>query len=239
MSTRTGPQRPVRATWNAAFIVSGCRDIRDEPGVLHDRHRDPGDVALLEGVASRSGVATWPVMQTSGVESDQASAIGVTRFVAPGPRSRTRRRPGPSPCVALRHVAGALLVAGEHVPDARASGHGVVGGHDRPAGNAEHDVDALGLQRPEDRVGSVHSHSWCPSVSRCLVPSPVASTVTGVSVDLPDCGRCASDGPSLAGENVDELDAYAARSRPAGPWHGVNRCRARVWAGRASASKHA
>ena len=28
---------------------------------------------------------TWPVMQTSGVESIQASAIGVTRLVAPGP----------------------------------------------------------------------------------------------------------------------------------------------------------
>ena len=28
---------------------------------------------------------TWPVMQTSGVESIQASAIAVTRFVAPGP----------------------------------------------------------------------------------------------------------------------------------------------------------
>ena len=28
---------------------------------------------------------TWPVMQTSGVESIHASAIGVTRFVAPGP----------------------------------------------------------------------------------------------------------------------------------------------------------
>ncbi len=30
-------------------------------------------------------VRTWPVMHTSGVESIQASAIGVTRFVAPGP----------------------------------------------------------------------------------------------------------------------------------------------------------
>ena len=28
---------------------------------------------------------TWPVMQTSGVESIQASAIGVVRFVTPGP----------------------------------------------------------------------------------------------------------------------------------------------------------
>ena len=32
-----------------------------------------------------SVVRTWPVMQTSGVESIHASAIGVTRFVAPGP----------------------------------------------------------------------------------------------------------------------------------------------------------
>ena len=30
-------------------------------------------------------VRTWPVTQTRGVESIQASAIGVTRFVAPGP----------------------------------------------------------------------------------------------------------------------------------------------------------
>ena len=32
---------------------------------------------------------TWPVMQTSGVESIHASAIGVTRFVAPGPEVAT------------------------------------------------------------------------------------------------------------------------------------------------------
>ena len=30
-------------------------------------------------------VGTWPVMAISGVESRKASAIGVTRFVAPGP----------------------------------------------------------------------------------------------------------------------------------------------------------
>ncbi len=40
-------------------------------------------------------VRTWPVTQTSGVESIQASAIGVTRFVAPGPEvaSATPTRP--------------------------------------------------------------------------------------------------------------------------------------------------
>ena len=32
-----------------------------------------------------SALDTWPVMQTSGVESMAASAMGVTRFVAPGP----------------------------------------------------------------------------------------------------------------------------------------------------------
>ena len=38
---------------------------------------------------------TWPVMQTSGVESIHASAIGVTRFVTPGPEvaSATPTRP--------------------------------------------------------------------------------------------------------------------------------------------------
>ncbi len=33
----------------------------------------------------RRSVLTWPVMNTVGTESSIASAIGVTRFVAPGP----------------------------------------------------------------------------------------------------------------------------------------------------------
>jgi hypothetical protein len=32
-----------------------------------------------------SSVRTWPVMKTTGTESIIASAIGVIRFVAPGP----------------------------------------------------------------------------------------------------------------------------------------------------------
>ena len=66
---------------------------------------------------------TWPVMQTIGVESIQASAIAVTRFVAPGARGRDR---DPDPArgarVALGHVARALLVAGEHVAHASCRG---------------------------------------------------------------------------------------------------------------------
>jgi hypothetical protein len=36
------------------------RDVRDEPRVLDDRHRDPGDVALLEGVRADQVERTWP-----------------------------------------------------------------------------------------------------------------------------------------------------------------------------------
>ena len=32
-----------------------------------------------------NGVATWPVRNTTGIESIIALAMGVTRFVAPGP----------------------------------------------------------------------------------------------------------------------------------------------------------
>ena len=100
---------------------------------------------------------TWPVTQTSGVESIHASAIGVTRLVAPGPGGRERDA-GATGCarVALGHVPGALLVPGEDVPHARAAGERVVDREDRPAGEPERDVDALGLERPQDRVCAVH-----------------------------------------------------------------------------------
>ena len=53
MSTSTGPQRPVRATWNAALITCGISShVLHEPRVLDDRDRDAGDVALLERVGA-------------------------------------------------------------------------------------------------------------------------------------------------------------------------------------------
>ena len=71
---------------------------------------------------------TWPVMKTSGVESIHASAIGVTRFVAPGPGRRDRDSDlSGGARVALGHVACALLVAGQHVPHGRAPRDRVVG----------------------------------------------------------------------------------------------------------------
>ena len=53
MSTRTGPGRPVRAMWNASWIAA--RDVArvlDHDRVLDDRHRDAGDVGLLEAVGA-------------------------------------------------------------------------------------------------------------------------------------------------------------------------------------------
>ncbi len=86
MSTSTGPQRPVLATWNAALIVCG---ISSTSCTSHECLT----IGMVIPVMSHSWKAsvpirferTWPVMQTSGVESIHASAIGVTRFVAPGP----------------------------------------------------------------------------------------------------------------------------------------------------------
>ena len=102
---------------------------------------------------------TWPVMQTSGVESIHASAIGVTRFVAPGPGRRDRDPDLPGRArVALGHVPCALLVAGEHVPHRRAARDRVVGRQDRAARNPEGDVDAFVLERAQDRVRA--EHAW-------------------------------------------------------------------------------
>ena len=110
MSTSTGPQRPVWATWKAAFIVAGSsRTSWTSQECL--------TIGIVMPVMSHSWNAsvpirferTWPVTHTSGVESIQASAIAVTRFVAPGPEvaSATPTRPDarakpsaiwPAPC---------------------------------------------------------------------------------------------------------------------------------------------
>ena len=76
----------MRATWNAARSTSG---ISRASCTSHECFT----IGIVIPVMSHSWNAsvpisverTWPVMQTSGVESIQASAIGVTRFVAPGP----------------------------------------------------------------------------------------------------------------------------------------------------------
>ena len=59
--------------------------LGDQEGVLGDGHGDAHDVGFLEGVGADEGAVTWPVMATMGTESMCASAMAVTRLVAPGP----------------------------------------------------------------------------------------------------------------------------------------------------------
>lgn len=86
MSTRTGPGRPLEAMWNACAIAWGMSSA------LVTRK-----LCLVIGMVMPTMSASWkasvpialdttcPVIATSGTESMCASAIGVTRLVAPGP----------------------------------------------------------------------------------------------------------------------------------------------------------
>src|ERR1700721_2472583 len=80
-------------------------------------------------------------MQTRATESIFASAIPVTRFVAPGP------------LVALRTEHGAMLMPRQDVPHAAALKR-VIERHDRAAGVAKHQLHPLGAQAPQNDVGS-------------------------------------------------------------------------------------
>ena len=86
MSTSTGPGRPVAAMWNAAAIAHGISSAcctRNE--CLTIGITMPVMSASWKASVPIRCVGTWPVIATIGVESRNASAIGVTRFVAPGP----------------------------------------------------------------------------------------------------------------------------------------------------------
>ena len=99
-------------------------------------------------------LGTWPVIATIGTESMWASAIAVTRLVAPGPGGgHADADLAGDHRVALRRVAGALLVADEDVADLLGVEERVVGGQDRSAGDAEDGVDAGVLQRPHEALG--------------------------------------------------------------------------------------
>ena len=96
MSTRTGPGRPVPAMWKAVCSASG---ISRGSWIIIEcltigRVMPLTSASWKPSVPIRS-VRTWPVMKTVGTESIIASAIGVTRLVAPGPlvASATPTRP--------------------------------------------------------------------------------------------------------------------------------------------------
>src|ERR671915_546881 len=143
MSISTGPGRPVRAMWKASWmaagisrgswIISECLTI----GIVI-----PVTSASWKPSVPISSVLTWPVRKTVGTESMIASAIAVTRLVAPGP-----------------------LVAGLDVPDAGVV-EGVVGRQVRPAGDPEDVIHALGLEALHDGVDRSHGRSMLAAPCR-------------------------------------------------------------------------
>ena len=86
MSSRTGPGRPVEATWKASWTYSGIwrASVTWKECFTNGSVAPRMSASWKPSVPIRS-VRTWPVMKTVGRESSIASAIAVIRLVAPGP----------------------------------------------------------------------------------------------------------------------------------------------------------
>ncbi len=85
-SISTGPGRPleaIRSPSTTAWAISSARSTAIE--CLTIGCVIPITSASWKAFVPRSVVLTWPVMNSVGTESIWASAIAVTRFVAPGP----------------------------------------------------------------------------------------------------------------------------------------------------------
>ena len=81
-----GPGRPVEAMWKASWMYSGIwRGSVTRKECLTIGIVMPMMSASWKPSVPISSVRTWPVMKTVGTESIIASAIAVTRLVAPGP----------------------------------------------------------------------------------------------------------------------------------------------------------
>lgn len=96
-------------------------------------------------------------MQTIGVESSIASAIPVTRFVAPGPEVARQTPTLPVARVALRCVDGALLVARQDVVQPVGMViQMIVDRNDLSAGITEDRIGSLGDERQQQRFRSLY-----------------------------------------------------------------------------------
>ena len=86
MSTSTGPGRPVPAMWNAEAMAGAISSgLVTRKLCLVMGSVMPRMSASWNASVPMAALPTWPVMATIGTESMWASAIGVTRLVAPGP----------------------------------------------------------------------------------------------------------------------------------------------------------
>ena len=133
--------------------------------MLDDRHGDAGGVRLLERVGPDQVRAHLPrdAHERRRVHPGVGDRRDEVRRTRAGGRHCNAHPPGGAR-EPLGHVPGTLLVPGQHVAHGRAARDRVVGGKDRPAGDPEHDVDALRLERAQDRVGPEHSRHLSSSL---------------------------------------------------------------------------
>ena len=132
----------------------------DEEVVLGDALGNTGDVTLLEGVgADRArGDLTGDDDQGRGVHVGVADGgHDVGRAGARGDHSHAGTAGGEG--VALRHVAGALLVADEYVTDARVDQR-VVDREDGATGQAEDNFDTFHLQALDEGLRASQLHNF-------------------------------------------------------------------------------
>ena len=152
-----GPGRPARA--RCSGVGDRLGDVvgpLDRDRVLDDRRRDPDHVRLLEGVrpAQRGPHLAGDEQRRDRVHlrvADRGDEVGRARPAGgegdADPAGRAR--------VSLGGVAGAGLVAHQHVPDAGVQQR-VVERQVGAAGHAEDGVDPGALQRGDQGVGAAH-----------------------------------------------------------------------------------
>jgi hypothetical protein len=106
-----------------------------------------------------SEVGTWPVMQTSGIESISASCSGgdrIGRAGTGGDQHHARLAGGAG--IAFGHVAGALLVAHQDVLDGVLLVQLVIDRQHRAARISEDMLDAIVLERLQNHFRACHFH---------------------------------------------------------------------------------
>ena len=146
-------------------LVDGLRDlprVLDHERVLDDRHRDAAGVALLEAVGADQLGADLAGEEHRGDGVEHRVADRRHQVGGAGARgAEGHAHPAGGLGVALRRVAAARLVADQDVADPPVVDR-VVGGEVRAAGQAEHDLDALGLQGLHQGIGRPHALASFP-----------------------------------------------------------------------------
>ena len=125
--------------------------------MLHNRHRDAHDVGLLERVGADDAARHLSgdnhkrhAVHVGG--RDARDRIGGARPARHDGHADAARRPR----IAVRLVHGTLLVAREHMAEHLRVVERVVDLDSLPTRVAEYQIDSLGLERGDDRLGSRH-----------------------------------------------------------------------------------